>query len=149
MRLSNRLLWQGYAKERLRSSLRKFYGRYGDLIKPYEVPSPECYTTIWMMTIYSESLRWSGMTQIFDPVTDFDLITEFDFFNLIARGFHTTFATGSSMPTEDAFSSGHLVLSHFGTCKCTNVETNLSSTCLLSGLLSFEHPSVLLICFKH
>ena len=38
VRLSNKLLWQGYVKERLRSSLRKFYGRYGDLIKQYEVP---------------------------------------------------------------------------------------------------------------
>ena len=37
-RLSNKLLEQGYVKERLRSSLRKFYGRYGDLIKQYEVP---------------------------------------------------------------------------------------------------------------
>ena len=33
VRLSNKLLGQGYVKERLRSSLRKFYGRYGDLIK--------------------------------------------------------------------------------------------------------------------
>ena len=48
------------------------------------------------------------------------------------------------MPTEDAYSSGHLVLSHFRTCKCSNVETNISWTCLVSGLLSFEHPSVLL-----
>ena len=38
MRLSNKLLGQGYEKERLRSSLRKFYGRYGDLIKQYEAP---------------------------------------------------------------------------------------------------------------
>ena len=52
------------------------------------------------------------------------------------------------MPTEDVYSSGHLVLSHFGTCKCSNVETNLSYTFLVSGLLSFEHPSVLLFCFK-
>ena len=44
---------------------------------------------------------------------------------------------------QDAYSSGHLVLSHFGTCKCSNVETNISWTCLVSGLLSFEHPSVL------
>ena len=29
----------------------------------------------------------------------------------------------------------------------TNVETNLSWTCLVSGLLNFEHPSVLLFCF--
>ena len=50
------------------------------------------------------------------------------------------------MPTEDAYSSGHLVLSHFGTCMCSNVETNLSRTCLVSGPLNFEHPSVLLFC---
>ena len=36
--ISNKLLGQGYVKERLWSSLRKFYGRYGDLIKQYEVP---------------------------------------------------------------------------------------------------------------
>ena len=33
--LSNKLLGQGYVKERLKSSLRKFYGRYGDLTKQY------------------------------------------------------------------------------------------------------------------
>ena len=38
VRLSSKLLGQGYVKERLRSSLRKFYGRYGELIKQYEVP---------------------------------------------------------------------------------------------------------------
>ena len=38
MRLSNKLLGQEYVKERLKSSLRKFYGRYGDLTKQYEVP---------------------------------------------------------------------------------------------------------------
>ena len=36
-RRSNKLLEQGYVKERLMSSLRKFYGRYGGLIKQYEV----------------------------------------------------------------------------------------------------------------
>ena len=51
---------------------------------------------------------------------------------------------GCGMPAEDACSSGRLVLSHFGTCMCSNVETNLSWTCLVSGLLNFEHPSVLL-----
>ena len=38
MRLSNKFLMQGYVKKRLRSSVRQFYGRYGDLIKQYEVP---------------------------------------------------------------------------------------------------------------
>ena len=37
-RLSCKLLGQGYARERLKSSLRKFYGRYGDFIKHCEVP---------------------------------------------------------------------------------------------------------------
>ena len=36
-RLSFKLLGQGYVTERLKSSLRKFYGRYGDLIKHYAV----------------------------------------------------------------------------------------------------------------
>ena len=36
-RLSSKLFAQGYVIERLKSSLRKFYGRYGDLIKHYEV----------------------------------------------------------------------------------------------------------------
>ena len=41
----------------------------------------------------------------------------------------------------------HITLSHFETCMFSNVEINLSKTCLVSGLLSFEHPSVLLFEF--
>ena len=37
VRLSSSLLGQGYVRERLKSSLRKLYGRYGDLVKHYEV----------------------------------------------------------------------------------------------------------------
>ena len=37
-RLSSKLLGQGYVRERLKSFLMKFYGRYGDFIKHYEVP---------------------------------------------------------------------------------------------------------------
>ena len=36
-RLFSKLLKQGYLVERLKSSFRKFYGRYGDLIRQYEV----------------------------------------------------------------------------------------------------------------
>ena len=36
-RLSSKLLKQGYLAERLKSSFRKFYGRYGNLIQQYEV----------------------------------------------------------------------------------------------------------------
>ena len=38
VRLSNKLLGQGYVKERSKSSLRKFNGRYGYFTKQYEVP---------------------------------------------------------------------------------------------------------------
>ena len=75
-----------------------------------------------------------------------DLITEFDFLPNCAR-FPLNICNWCGMPTEDAYSSGNLVLSHFGTCNCSNVEINLSWACLVSGLLSFEHPSVLLFCF--
>ena len=44
------------------------------------------------MTIYSDTLHWSGITPIFEPITDLDLITEFAFYH-IASGFHRTFAT--------------------------------------------------------
>ena len=37
-RLASKLLIQGYVIQRLKSSLRKFFGRYGDLIKTYEIP---------------------------------------------------------------------------------------------------------------
>ena len=37
-RFSYKLPEQGYVKNRLKSSLKKFYGWYGDLIKEYEVP---------------------------------------------------------------------------------------------------------------
>ena len=36
-RLSSKLLKQGYLVEHLKSSFRKFYGGYGDLIQQYEV----------------------------------------------------------------------------------------------------------------
>ena len=74
VRLSNKLLGQGYVKERLSSMV-----GMGILSNNMRSPSPECYTTFWMMTIYSDTLHWSGITPILDPITDLDLITEFDF----------------------------------------------------------------------
>ena len=143
--LSNKLLRQGYVKERLKSSLRKFYGRYGDLTKQYEVPLSRMLHDI----LDDDHIQWHptliGHYTNFWPLLIWTLLPNLTFY-LIVQGFHRTYATGAAMPTEDAYSSGHLVLSHFGTCMCSNVETNLSWTCLVSGLLNFEHPSVLLFC---
>ena len=81
MRLFNEHLRHGYVKERLKLSLRKFYSRDGDFIKQCEVPSPECYMTFWMLTIYSVILHRS-LTPICDFATELDLITEFDFVSI-------------------------------------------------------------------
>ena len=83
-RLSFKLLRQGYVMERLKSSLRKFYGRYGDLIKHYEVSlSQMLHDILGHDHIYNDNLNWSDITPICELITeldfntDFDLITEF------------------------------------------------------------------------
>ena len=50
LRLCDNLLEQGYVKERLKSAMRKFYGRYGDLIKQYEVTLSGIFSA-WLYTI--------------------------------------------------------------------------------------------------
>ena len=70
-------------------------------------------------------------------------------FYLIVKVFHKIFATGAAcqQSTLSLNSSEHLVLCYFRTCMSSHVETNLSWTCLVPGLLSFEHQLVLLFCF--
>ena len=110
-------------------------------------PSPEWNMTFWKMTIYSDTLYWSDITPFFFTILlIWTLLPNLTFY-LIARYFHRTFATGATCQTEDTYSSGRLVLSNFMTCICSYVETNLSWTCLLSGRLSSEHPSVLLLFY--
>ena len=57
-RLSNKLLEQGYVKERLKSSLRKVYGRYGDLIKQYEVSLSQMLNDI----LWPDHIQWQPPT---------------------------------------------------------------------------------------
>ena len=57
-RLSNKLFEQGYVKERLKSSLRKFYGRYGDLIKQYEVSLSQMLNDI----LWPDHIQWQRPT---------------------------------------------------------------------------------------
>ena len=57
-RLSNKLLEQGYVKERLKSSFRKFYGRYGDIIKQYEVPLSQMLNDI----LWPGHIQWQPLT---------------------------------------------------------------------------------------
>ena len=56
--------------------------------------------------------------------TEYDLFTEIYITEL--ERFQQNICNRCGMPAGDADSSGHLVLSQFGTCMCSNVETNLS-----------------------
>ena len=105
----------------------------GILLNNMRSLSPECDTTFWMMTVYSDTLFRSGITTIFDPITDLNLITEFDFLPTSnCKMFPENICNGCGMQTEDAYFSRHLVLSYFGTCKWSNVKTNRSLTCLVT-----------------
>ena len=68
-RLSSKLLGQGYVMERLKSSLRKFYGRYGDLIKQYEVSLSQMLHDI----LGHDHIQWHTQLAF---ITDLDLITK-------------------------------------------------------------------------
>ena len=57
-RLSYKLLEQKYVKERLKSSLRKFYGRYGDLIKQYDVFLSQMLNDI----LWPDHIQWQPPT---------------------------------------------------------------------------------------
>ena len=76
MQLSNKGM--EYVKERLKSSLMKFFGRYGDLTKQYEVPLSQILHAI----LEDDHIQWHPPLMrnytIFLPFTDMDLITEFD-----------------------------------------------------------------------
>ena len=103
MRLSNKLLEKGYAKERYKIVIeeykkRKFHGRYGDLIKQYEVSLSQILTDI----LWTDHIQWQPPTDKTlyrtRPFTEFwEVSTEH-----LQRMWHVD---------RDAYSSGHLVLS--------------------------------------
>ena len=95
MRLSNKLLGQGYVKERLKSSLRKFYGRYGDLTKQYEVPLSRMLHDI----LDDDHNQWHppliGHYTNFWPLLIWTLLPNLTFYQIV-QGFHRTYATGAA-----------------------------------------------------
>ena len=126
MRLSNKLLGQGYVKERLKSSLRKFYGRYGDLTKQYEVPLFRMLHDI----LDNDHIQWHppliGHYTNFWPLLIWTLLPNLTFY-LIVQCFHRTYATGAACQQRTLTPSGHLVLSHLGFAFVNQPETTLPS----------------------
>ena len=135
-RLSSKLLGQGYVMERLKSSLRKFYGRYGDLIKHYEVSLSQTLHDIlghdhipWhpQLIRHYTNLRTYYRTGL---NTDFTLLPYFG-------DFHRT------LQRVRLANRGRLLLRTpgpvpFGTCICSYVETILSWTCHVYGPFHFR-----------
>ena len=87
-RLSSKLLKQGYLVERLKSSFRKFYGRYGDLIEQYGVTLSRMLNDILTLDL-SDFPTDQTSHQFHDLYTELDL-------HRIMSGFHGAFATGAA-----------------------------------------------------
>ena len=85
-RLSSKLLKRGYLQERLKSSFRKFYGRYGDLIQLYEVSLSRMLNDILIL-----DQQWLPNQSDFPPIS-------WPWYRAwpspIMSGFHGAFATG-------------------------------------------------------
>ena len=85
-RLSSKLLKQGYLAERLKSSFRKFYGRYGDLIQQYEVSLSRMLNDILIL-----DQQWLPNQSDFPPIS-------WPWYRAwhspIMSGYHGAFATG-------------------------------------------------------
>ena len=128
-RLSNKLFEQGYVKERLKSSWRKFYDRYKDLIK--QLTNAKWHSVAWPNTMECQ------------PSTDRTLCQSVTFlpnstFYRIMRGFHKTSATGV------AYFSGHLVPSHLRLAYVLPVKTNsFPELVIIFRTMLFEYPSAL------
>ena len=146
VRLSKKLLVQGYVKEHLKSSLRTFYGRYGDgLTKQYEVPLSRMLHDI----LEDEHKQWPLLMRHYTdfwPFTDLDLLPNLTFY-LIVWGFHRTFATGAAcqqrtLTPPDTWSCPTFGLAYVLMSRPISPE-------LISEVVSFEHPSELLFCFMN
>ena len=119
VRLSNKLLGQGYAKDiwsRLEGS---FMVGTGILSNNMRFPSPECYTAFWRIAIHSDTFHWWDITPIFDPLLVWTLLLNLTFY-LIMLGFHRIFATGAvcqqrTLTPPDTWSCP--------VCKCSFVRT--------------------------
>ena len=135
-RLSSKLLGQGYVMERLKSSLRKFYGRYGDLIKHYEVSLSQMLHDI----LGHDRIQWLPFDQTLHQFTN--LLPNWTLLPILTLlqnfgGFHRT------LQRVRLANRGRLLLRTpgpvpLGTCICSNVETILSWTCHVYGPLEFR-----------
>ena len=106
MRLSSKLLKYGYILERLKSSFRKFSGRYGDLIQQFEVSLLRMLNDILTL----DQLKWHPKQSDF-PTISWPWYGTWPSPNY--EWFPWGVCKGYDIPAGNAYSSGHLLLSHF------------------------------------
>ena len=146
-RLSSKHLGQGYVMERLKSSLRTFYGRYGGLIK-----------TLWSIPL--PNVTWHSGTWPYTMTPSIDK-TLHQFINLLPNwtllpiltllpnfdGFHRTLQR-VRLANRVGLLPRTLVLSHLGPAFVLMLRPFFLELVMSIDLLSFEHPSVLLFCLS-
>ena len=148
--LSSKLLKQGYLVERLKSSFRKFYGRYGDLVEQYGVTLSRMLNDI--LTLDQQWLPYRSTFHQFH-----DLYTELDLHRIMS-GFHGAFATGvasqqGTLTLPDTWFRPpfwdllmlQLLRPNSSNLPCLYSTFHLEYPLVLSRFC-FEHPSVLLLC---
>ena len=122
------------------------------LLQLWQCARFQCHVNVWhstsfsanyTFTIYSDTHHWWDITPIFDHLLIWTLLPNLNFY-LIVWGFHRTFATGAAckqgmLTPPDTWSCPTLGLA------CVRMSRPISPE-LVSRLLSFEHPSVLLFC---
>ena len=133
-RLSSKLLKQGYLAERLKSSFKKFYGRYGDLIQQFEVSLSRMLNDI--LTI---DQQWLLNRSDFPPIL-WPWYRTWPSPNY--QWFPWSICNGCGMPAGNAYPSGHLVPSPlFGTCLCSNCWDQIPRTChVFTWLFTLNTP---------
>ena len=134
---SSKLLEQGYVRERLKSSLRKFYGRYGDLIKHYEVPLSQILHDI----LGHGHLQWHP--QLIRHYTNLWTYYRTGPYYRFWPYYHISGGFRRTLQRVRLANRGRLLLRTsgpvpFGTCICSNVETILSWTCHVYGPFKFR-----------
>ena len=119
----------------------------GDLTKQYNVPLSRMLHDI----LDDDHIQWHppliGHYTNFWPFLIWTLLPNLTFY-LIVQGFHRTYATGAACQQRTLTPADTWSYPTLGLACVLMSRPNLSWTCLVSGLLNFEHPSILLFCLK-
>ena len=97
----------------------------------------------WPYTVTPSIVQ--ALHQFFTSLLIWTLMPNLTFY-LIPRCFHRTFATGAASQRRTLTLADTWSCPTLGLASVLMLRTNLFWTYLVSGLLSFEHPSVLLFC---